>query len=176
MHKKKISFMHSRIIFIYNRLSYLWIFQMKLNLFFNPAILRLAYRDLLSGLGYSQAFAAFCVVSYYCALMALTLYYLAMSFQSELPWSICHTEWRNYCIDANSNNSIPETETRNVTVQSSAELYFRFQSETIFSFINVLIYFFKYLGDFQESSATGIRVYREWYRCAILAAGNMSIS
>ncbi|EFN62067.1 Uncharacterized sodium-dependent transporter CG3252 [Camponotus floridanus] len=79
----------------------------------------------MKGLGYSQAFAAFCVVSYYCALMALTLYYLAMSFQSELPWSICRTEWRNYCIDINSNNSIPETGTRNVTVQSSAELYFR---------------------------------------------------
>ncbi|CAL1682501.1 unnamed protein product [Lasius platythorax] len=77
----------------------------------------------MKGLGYSQAFAGFCVVSYYCALMALTLYYLVMSFQSELPWSICRTEWRNYCIDASSNSSISET--RNVTVRSSAELYFR---------------------------------------------------
>lgn len=73
--------------------------------------------------------------------MALTLYYLAMSFQSELPWSVCRTEWRNYCIDINSNNSIPETGTRNVTVQSSAELYFRFHSKTIASFTNVSIYF-----------------------------------
>ncbi|KAM0724566.1 Sodium-dependent nutrient amino acid transporter 1 [Formica fusca] len=77
----------------------------------------------MKGLGYSQAFVAFCVISYYGALMALTLYYLAMSFQSELPWSICRTEWRNYCIDAISNSSISEI--RNVTVQSSAELYFR---------------------------------------------------
>ncbi|KAL6441823.1 hypothetical protein ACFW04_002326 [Cataglyphis niger] len=77
----------------------------------------------MKGLGYSQVFVAFCILSYYCALMALTLYYLAMSFQSELPWSICRTEWRNYCIDAISNSNISET--RNVTVQSSAELYFR---------------------------------------------------
>jgi solute carrier family 6 amino acid transporter-like protein 5/7/9/14 len=80
---------------------------------------------ILLGLGYAQVFAAFCVVSYYCALMALTLYYLAMSFQAELPWSICRPEWRNYCISATSNSSIAEG--RNVTVQSSAELYFRFE-------------------------------------------------
>ncbi|XP_020283043.1 sodium-dependent nutrient amino acid transporter 1-like [Pseudomyrmex gracilis] len=74
----------------------------------------------MKGLGYAQAFAAFCVVSYYCALMALTLYYLAASFQSELPWSICRTEWQD-CIDINSNGTSVSNDTR----RSSAELYFR---------------------------------------------------
>ncbi|XP_012538375.1 sodium-dependent nutrient amino acid transporter 1 isoform X3 [Monomorium pharaonis] len=77
----------------------------------------------MKGLGYSQAFGAFCVVSYYCGLMALTLYYLVSSFQSELPWSFCRPEWRDYCIDVSTNKSIFEN--RNVTVRSSAELYFR---------------------------------------------------
>ncbi|KMQ88004.1 sodium-dependent nutrient amino acid transporter 1-like protein [Lasius niger] len=54
-----------------------------------------AHRDLLLGLGYSQAFAGFCVVSYYCALMALTLYYLVMSFQSELPWKVVLQEYES---------------------------------------------------------------------------------
>lgn len=89
---------------------------------------------MFSGLGYAQAFAAFCVVSYYCALMALTVYYLAASFQSELPWSICRPEWRDYCIDATSNGSVAAnfSEARNFTVQSSAELYFRFEIGTTF--------------------------------------------
>ncbi|XP_011144447.1 sodium-dependent nutrient amino acid transporter 1-like [Harpegnathos saltator] len=75
----------------------------------------------MKGLGYAQAFAAFCVVSYYCALMALTLYYLVESFQAELPWSICRPEWRGHCIDVTSNGSVSNS--RNVS--SSAELYFR---------------------------------------------------
>lgn len=77
----------------------------------------------MKGLGYAQVFGAFCVVSYYCALMALTLYYLAASFQAELPWSICRPEWQGFCIDAASNGLVPDTQ--NVTVRSSAELYFR---------------------------------------------------
>lgn len=71
-------------------------------------------------MGYAQAFAAFCVVSYYCSLMALTLYYLVESFQETLPWSICPPEWERCCIG--SNNSDSHT---NVTMRSSAELYFR---------------------------------------------------
>ncbi|XP_054009964.1 sodium-dependent nutrient amino acid transporter 1-like [Hylaeus anthracinus] len=80
----------------------------------------------MKGLGYGQAFAATCVVSYYCALMALTLYYLAASFQSELPWSFCRDEWQGQCVD-----SVPKdpdestTFVANGTVRSSAELYFR---------------------------------------------------
>lgn len=86
----------------------------------------------MKGLGYGQAFAAFCVVSYYCALMALTLFYLAASFQAELPWSFCREEWQGQCVDSVSQGN--ETSARamvdglaagNTTLRSSAELYFR---------------------------------------------------
>ncbi|XP_076679954.1 sodium-dependent nutrient amino acid transporter 1 [Andrena cerasifolii] len=84
----------------------------------------------MRGLGYGQAFAAACVVSYYCSLMGLTLYYLAGSFQSELPWSYCREEWQGQCVDTVSkdddvlrNTSSPATD--NGTLRSSAELYFR---------------------------------------------------
>lgn len=76
----------------------------------------------MKGLGYAQIFAAFCVVTYYCGLMALTLYYLVASFQAELPWSICQPEWQDYCIDANSNRT---RQNGSVPVQTSSELYFR---------------------------------------------------
>lgn len=80
----------------------------------------------MKGLGYGQAFAAACVVSYYCALMGLTLYYLAASFQSELPWTYCQIEWEGQCIPSKGsggNASAPNA--GNNTLRSSAELYFR---------------------------------------------------
>lgn len=81
----------------------------------------------MKGLGYGQAFAAFCVVSYYCSLMALTLYYLAASFQSVLPWSYCREEWQGECISifSSGNETTGTNELGNVTVRGSAELYFR---------------------------------------------------
>ncbi|XP_076757146.1 sodium-dependent nutrient amino acid transporter 1 isoform X1 [Xylocopa sonorina] len=84
----------------------------------------------MKGLGYGQAFAALCVVSYYCSLMSLTLYYLVGSFQSELPWSFCREEWQDQCVDAaskdNDTNKITGSDVNyNVTLRSSAELYFR---------------------------------------------------
>lgn len=97
-------------------------------LFWSCEIVYVIPRDPFLGLGYSQAFGAFCVVSYYCGLMALTLHYLVSSFQSELPWSICRPEWQDYCIDV-SNKSVSED--RNAIVRSSAELYFRFETETV---------------------------------------------
>ncbi|XP_076240656.1 sodium-dependent nutrient amino acid transporter 1 [Calliopsis andreniformis] len=84
----------------------------------------------MKGLGYGQAFAATCVVSYYCALMGLTLFYLAASFQAELPWSFCREEWQGQCVDAVSNydetdRNISLYVADNGTLRSSAELYFR---------------------------------------------------
>ncbi|XP_031829644.1 sodium-dependent nutrient amino acid transporter 1 isoform X2 [Nomia melanderi] len=81
----------------------------------------------MKGLGYGQAFAAMSVVSYYCSLMALTLYYLVASFQAELPWSFCREEWQGYCIDAagTSNYDNESGAADDGSVRSSAELYFR---------------------------------------------------
>ncbi|XP_062139155.1 sodium-dependent nutrient amino acid transporter 1 isoform X2 [Drosophila sulfurigaster albostrigata] len=87
------------------------------------------------GVGYGQAFATICIITYYSSLLALTLYYLFVSFQAELPWSYCREDWLN-CV-----NSRPDQDTRsslwsNVSdlltkdnstttqLQSSSELYF----------------------------------------------------
>ncbi|XP_033336011.1 sodium-dependent nutrient amino acid transporter 1 [Megalopta genalis] len=78
----------------------------------------------MKGLGYGQAFAATCVVSYYCSLMALTLFYLVTSFQAELPWSYCREEWGDTCVDAVSDNGNTISSV-NKTLHSAAELYFR---------------------------------------------------
>ncbi|KAM3964378.1 amino acid transporter-like [Aphomia sociella] len=76
----------------------------------------------MKGTGYAQALGAGYVLSYYVSIIALCLYYLAMSFQATLPWSVCLPEWvtEYNCIDANSVVT-PEI-LGNAT--SSAELYF----------------------------------------------------
>ncbi|XP_043279000.1 sodium-dependent nutrient amino acid transporter 1-like isoform X1 [Venturia canescens] len=76
----------------------------------------------MRGIGYGQVITAFWVVTYYCSLMALTMYYLISSFESVLPWSYCREDWTN-CIDTRSslNRTLPEIQ----NFSSSAEIYFR---------------------------------------------------
>ncbi|XP_015434041.1 PREDICTED: sodium-dependent nutrient amino acid transporter 1-like [Dufourea novaeangliae] len=73
------------------------------------------------GIGYGTAVSVFAVVTYYCSLMALTLYYLLASFQSVLPWAFCWEEWGDVCFDSTSASN----ETLNINKSSSADLYFR---------------------------------------------------
>lgn len=73
------------------------------------------------GIGYGVAVSVFSVVTYYCSLMALTMYYLIASFQSVLPWAFCWEEWGDSCFDSSS----AQREITNVSKSSSADLYFR---------------------------------------------------
>lgn len=73
------------------------------------------------GIGFGVTIAVFSVVSYYCALMALTLFYLASSFQSILPWATCQEEWGEGCVSSSEARS---NIMGNITQSSSAELYF----------------------------------------------------
>ncbi|XP_033168882.1 sodium-dependent nutrient amino acid transporter 1 [Drosophila mauritiana] len=96
------------------------------------------------GVGYGQAFGTICIISYYSSLLALTLYYLVVSFQSELPWSYCRDEWTN-CVNSRPQEyvdnlltgvSLANESARNLSgiglvannetekLQSSSELYF----------------------------------------------------
>lgn len=79
---------------------------------------------LFRGIGYGLTISVFSVVTYYCSLMALTLYYLSASFQSVLPWAYCWEEWKDICFDSapTANN---ETVTNISSKSSSADLYFR---------------------------------------------------
>ncbi len=44
------------------------------------------------GVGFAQVIGTSSVVSYYCVLIALSIYYLVASCQSILPWTVCHQE------------------------------------------------------------------------------------
>nr|ALE20589.1 nutrient amino acid trasporter 2 [Leptinotarsa decemlineata] len=82
------------------------------------------------GIGYGQIIGTTSVASYYCILMAITLFYFinSFTFSSDFPWATCHDEWKPYtesrnitCIDKHTNvTSLMERETI-----SSSELYFR---------------------------------------------------
>lgn len=72
--------------------------------------------------------AVVCVVSYYCSLIALTLYYLFASMNTELPWSSCKDSWEVLnCIDSKPSSSENPDFNNSLTVEqavSSSELYF----------------------------------------------------
>ncbi|XP_012538363.1 sodium-dependent nutrient amino acid transporter 1 isoform X2 [Monomorium pharaonis] len=72
------------------------------------------------GIGYGVVVSVFSVITYYCALMALTLYYMVASCQSVLPWSYCWEEWGDVCF----NSSSSDEQTKNGS-RSSADFYFR---------------------------------------------------
>jgi solute carrier family 6 amino acid transporter-like protein 5/7/9/14 len=90
------------------------------------------------GVGYGQAVATCCVVSYYCSLIALSIYYLVVSCQSVLPWTICDPALLSEnmtCVASRSifnqsssvcNNISSTCSSNNATrIISSAELYFK---------------------------------------------------
>ena len=73
------------------------------------------------GVGYGQAIATWSVVTYYCSVMAVTVFYFVMSFNKVLPWSVCDEAWADEnCVDATTTNVSFE----NSTFQSSSEQYY----------------------------------------------------
>jgi len=75
------------------------------------------------GVGYAQSLATFLVCSYYCALIAIAFHFLFSSFQSVLPWSVCHEAYQ-----VNNTLCLPSGQTAgndtNLTVVPSTEQYF----------------------------------------------------
>ncbi|XP_071537637.1 sodium-dependent nutrient amino acid transporter 1-like [Panulirus ornatus] len=74
----------------------------------------------VKGVGYGQMIATWSVVTYYCSLMALTVFYFVMSFNKVLPWSLCdYDTWADEnCVDAAGNTTFSNES------QSSSEQYF----------------------------------------------------
>ncbi|XP_046404052.1 sodium-dependent nutrient amino acid transporter 1-like [Ischnura elegans] len=72
------------------------------------------------GVGWGQVISMTCVATYYCSLMAISVFYFCASFTSELPWSQCEETWKN-CSDSKpgSGNSTAQPGFR-----SSSEIYF----------------------------------------------------
>ena len=108
----------------------------------------------LGGVGYGQILGTACVTTYYCSLIALSIYYLVVSCYPVLPWTVCHENLQSdlaICIPSGGNMSSyvechhPNTTnlnttlcvqagteldqldqfTTNVSIISSAEQYFR---------------------------------------------------
>lgn len=82
---------------------------------------------IITGIGYGQLIGTICVATYYCSLMAITLFYLINSFTSDLPWAECKEEWiepllaQNItCVPSSVNNMTINTSLS----QSSSELWF----------------------------------------------------
>lgn len=80
-----------------------------------------------AGVGWAQLSSNIALSTYYCSLMALTLFYLIVSFSAELPWATCQKEWGDNCIDSGASrhsNRSTFLNTNKEGVRSSAELYF----------------------------------------------------
>uniref|UniRef100_A0A2M3YZL4 Sodium-dependent nutrient amino acid transporter 1 n=1 Tax=Anopheles braziliensis TaxID=58242 RepID=A0A2M3YZL4_9DIPT len=73
----------------------------------------------MRGIGVAQSIAMFVVLTYYAPVLAITFRYLVDSFSSTLPWSVCDPSWLD-CI----NSSFIGPRDKNITLRSSAELYF----------------------------------------------------
>lgn len=76
------------------------------------------------GIGWTQAYAMGCLSTYYCSIMAVTMYYLINSFQTVLPWAKCMLEWGEGCVDSDKSFRDVNSTLSNVTRVSSAALYF----------------------------------------------------
>ncbi|CAB3230054.1 unnamed protein product [Arctia plantaginis] len=74
----------------------------------------------MKGIGYATVLACCFILSYYVVIVALCLYYLAMSFQATLPWGVCAPEWTN-CVASDPSQQVGEVLPN---ASSSAELYF----------------------------------------------------
>jgi solute carrier family 6 amino acid transporter-like protein 5/7/9/14 len=79
--------------------------------------------------GYGQVVGSVCVATYYCCLMAITLFYLVHSFTGDLPWGTCQDEWteelnaiNKRCVDATAKGDDNTNDTRETI--SSSELFF----------------------------------------------------
>ncbi|XP_068243175.1 sodium-dependent nutrient amino acid transporter 1-like [Palaemon carinicauda] len=71
------------------------------------------------GVGYGQMIGTWCVVTYYCSLMAINVFYFFASFAAALPWSYCDPDWADeHCVDSSGSFNITNLS------KSSAEEYF----------------------------------------------------
>ncbi|XP_059478116.1 sodium-dependent nutrient amino acid transporter 1 isoform X3 [Neocloeon triangulifer] len=68
----------------------------------------------LKGVGIGQLVSTTGVFTYYCSIMAITMFYFFASFTAELPWARCGEGWVDCADSFGSNGSI-----------SSSEIYFK---------------------------------------------------
>ncbi|ETN63082.1 Sodium and chloride-dependent glycine transporter [Anopheles darlingi] len=77
----------------------------------------------MRGIGVGQTIAIFTVITYYTAVLAITLRYLIVSFSAELPWARCDPSWTD-CIDSWRTGNLTSAGDNGTLRKASAELYF----------------------------------------------------
>ena len=75
------------------------------------------------GVGFAQVIGTSSVVSYYCVLIALSIYYLVASCQATLPWTVCWEE-----LKVGGIWSLHRTQ--HINISASAQTYFQ-QNNTL---------------------------------------------
>ncbi|XP_017836013.1 sodium-dependent nutrient amino acid transporter 1 [Drosophila busckii] len=74
---------------------------------------------IMKGVAYGQIYSTALATTYYACIMALTIRYLVVSFDSVLPWTYCLLEWGSECVATGASGTPNGTQGI-----SSAELYF----------------------------------------------------
>lgn len=78
----------------------------------------------LKGVGVGQMLGTISIITYYSSLLALTLYYFGVSFQSTLPWAYCKPEYGPDCLSSSLSND-PALQINNSSgLRSSSEYFF----------------------------------------------------
>lgn len=76
---------------------------------------------IMKGVAVGQQIAIYFIMSYYCTIISIALFYLFKSFNPEgLPWAKCDANWTN-CIHSGEFSQ----EYNRTQVKSSADLYYR---------------------------------------------------
>ena len=78
---------------------------------------------IMRGIGYGQTLSITILMTFYAALMALTIRYLILSFMSPLPWSYCDPAWGPDCVNSSFVGSLNLSEIGEHT-RSSSEFFF----------------------------------------------------
>lgn len=76
---------------------------------------------IMKGIGWGQQIASSIIVTYYTAIIGLTLSYFFRSFAAEIPWNTCRESYGPYCIDSISNIN----QSGNSNISTSVKFYLR---------------------------------------------------
>ncbi|KAF5287922.1 hypothetical protein FQA39_LY15626 [Lamprigera yunnana] len=79
---------------------------------------------ILRGVAFGQIFGSVIATTYYCSLMAITLFYLYHSFTLNLPWAECSPKWENDSITCIPSNVVNMSNFTTEKFSSSSELWF----------------------------------------------------
>uniref|UniRef100_T1GV02 Sodium-dependent nutrient amino acid transporter 1 n=1 Tax=Megaselia scalaris TaxID=36166 RepID=T1GV02_MEGSC len=106
---------------------------------------------LLRGVGIGQMFGTISIITYYSSLLALTLYYFGVSFQSVLPWAYCKPEYGPNCLSSALSDLEIGQSNQSSELKSSSEYFFLFCTDCILNRLDSGVIYFRGGGYFGVS-------------------------